>query len=388
MPFSPLVKVRVSGFQSLRGVVIDLGSITTIVGPSDSGKSAFIRALRALSENRRGLEFLSKGATTCEVFVEDRDQNSVTWSKASGEGFYKLRVNGSDLSFTKIRSTVPEEIQKVLGLVPVSVEREDLSLQFSTQYDAPFMVDESGSIISSRFLGHFAGFNIFSKSGQISSSDRNQVSKTLNVLESELEKTRVAPQSMVLLDQVRVYAEQISSRTRLLDMSLASVSEMERLQRSHKETAALLSEEQRILSTGESVAQMAVSSEALTRLFSSLGSMEALRQASETAVGILQSADKVTSVSALVLGLDKTLDLLDTNSRKLDDMLALDKAKLTLVYSIRTIKTQKDQLVAEESALLAELASLQTEVQAFCPFFDQSIPEGRECECSVAKSRV
>lgn len=41
--------IRVQGFQSLYDVSLDLGGFTVIVGPSSSGKSAFIRSVKAVT---------------------------------------------------------------------------------------------------------------------------------------------------------------------------------------------------------------------------------------------------------------------------------------------------------------------------------------------------
>ena len=47
-----LERLEVKDYQSLADIDIPLGRFTVIVGPSGNGKSALIRALRALWENQ------------------------------------------------------------------------------------------------------------------------------------------------------------------------------------------------------------------------------------------------------------------------------------------------------------------------------------------------
>ncbi len=45
-----ITRLAISGYRSLRDVVIDLGSLTVVTGPNGSGKSSLYRALRLLSD--------------------------------------------------------------------------------------------------------------------------------------------------------------------------------------------------------------------------------------------------------------------------------------------------------------------------------------------------
>ena len=49
-----LTTVAVSGYRSLRDVVLPLGALTVITGPNGSGKSNLYRALRLLSASATG----------------------------------------------------------------------------------------------------------------------------------------------------------------------------------------------------------------------------------------------------------------------------------------------------------------------------------------------
>ena len=69
-----ITKLAVRGFQSLQNISLELGNITVIVGHSDSGKSALLRALEKASFNESGSSFLTtlgnQTVDKCQVAVQ------------------------------------------------------------------------------------------------------------------------------------------------------------------------------------------------------------------------------------------------------------------------------------------------------------------------------
>lgn len=96
-----LVHIAIVGFQSLRRIDVELGQITTIVGHSDSGKSAFIRAIKSASLNRRGADFLSHGASACAVRLKFADGASVLWKRSLNSAQYFLELPGQPVETWK-----------------------------------------------------------------------------------------------------------------------------------------------------------------------------------------------------------------------------------------------------------------------------------------------
>lgn len=122
-------------FQIHRKLSLKLDpGVTTIIGPTDGGKSAIIRALRWLALSQpRGDSFISDGAETATVSL-DAGRHKVRRSKG-GKNVYRL----DDQVFKAFGTKVPEDILSLLNLS---------DLNFQSQFDSPFWFSKSPGEIS------------------------------------------------------------------------------------------------------------------------------------------------------------------------------------------------------------------------------------------------
>lgn len=106
-------KIRITNFQAHETLEVDFEKITTIVGPTDAGKSSIIRALGWVCLNQpSGDEFIRWGAKKCSVSVWV-DGNVITRVRGSGENYYKLNKKVFK-SFGQ--GQVPDPIKNLLGI--------------------------------------------------------------------------------------------------------------------------------------------------------------------------------------------------------------------------------------------------------------------------------
>lgn len=119
--------------------------VNAIVGSSDCGKSAVLRALRWVIENRGSAEaFKSYWGDSVAVTLED-DNNLVIRSRDKKENQYSL--NGE--TFKAFGTQVPEPISKALGF-------QDVNLQ--AQMDAPFLLSSTPGEVA-RYLNAIMGLD-------------------------------------------------------------------------------------------------------------------------------------------------------------------------------------------------------------------------------------
>lgn len=141
-------RLVVSNFQSLESADIELGPFTVIVGPSNSGKSALLRALKAVVRNVNSPSSVKVGKTsfTSQVTFGGID---VAIERGKSQSTYRVILpDGQEEVFTKSGRTVPDEVQKMLGLP--TPDGPDLT--FSSQIDPPFLLSETGTV-AAKMLG-------------------------------------------------------------------------------------------------------------------------------------------------------------------------------------------------------------------------------------------
>jgi hypothetical protein len=134
------VRIRVEGFQIIRKAEIVVDGITVVRGASNAGKTAMMRAVRALIENRRGDDFIHWDCDEAVVEV-DNGEVSIEWHKPRGSGGYYV-VDG-ERELRNVGHGPPEEVE-LLGLSPVETRRDSLWLNLWRQRTL-FLVDRPGT---------------------------------------------------------------------------------------------------------------------------------------------------------------------------------------------------------------------------------------------------
>lgn len=132
-------KVELRNFQSHEKTVFEFDKgVNAIIGPSDSGKTAILRAVRWVIWNRPlGDAFRSDWGGDTSVTVQVPDNTIVRWKHDKEHGY---TVNGTKL--TAIKTDVPEEVTKILNIDTINLQQ---------QFDRPFLLDDSAGEVASHF---------------------------------------------------------------------------------------------------------------------------------------------------------------------------------------------------------------------------------------------
>ncbi len=129
-------QLKLKNFQAHEDLTIDLDpGVTTIVGPSDVGKSAIMRSLKWVACNTpAGADFIRWGTKRCVVSIET-DEGSISRTRSASINKYEL--DGRE--FVAFGKAVPEEVVAALGLE---------EMNFQGQYDGPFWLGDSAGEVS------------------------------------------------------------------------------------------------------------------------------------------------------------------------------------------------------------------------------------------------
>jgi len=177
-----LQRLVVEDFQSIEKADIELGGLTVIVGPSSSGKSAFIRAARALFRNINSPSVVRHGAGTTRVTAHF-DDGTVSLERGKGASTYRLtKKDGGEDAYPKSGVAVPDDIAKFL-CAPI-IEAQDLL--FTTQFDRPFLLAESGST-TARVIGDLTNANLLHEATREANRRRLERSGKLKVRKADVQ---------------------------------------------------------------------------------------------------------------------------------------------------------------------------------------------------------
>jgi len=167
----------VQNFQSHSKLKIEFDkSITTIVGSSDIGKSAVVRALRWVCRNHpQGEVFIKDGTkgTTVKLLVDDKE---VSRKRGKNENTYLL--DGKE--FKAFGQDVPDTISKVLNLNEIN---------FQNQHDPPFWFSLSAGEVS-RQLNAIVDLGIIDSSLSAISKRVRYFQQSAQISKERLKKVR------------------------------------------------------------------------------------------------------------------------------------------------------------------------------------------------------
>lgn len=92
--------------------------VNVIVGPSDSGKTAIMRALRwNMFNDPSGVEFVREGETEVAVTIRFQNKVEVERRRSRSKNQYILRQPGEEeLIFEGFGKNVPAEIEEAIGI--------------------------------------------------------------------------------------------------------------------------------------------------------------------------------------------------------------------------------------------------------------------------------
>jgi len=183
-------KLIINNFQSHKNTEITFDEgLTVILGPTDSGKSAIIRALKWVLYNEpRGTDFISVGSNSCRVTVEMDDGTIITRERSNNKNRYILITKGSKQIFEGFGNTVPVEITKAHGIPKIYLDRDSTcAVNLAEQLDGPFLLSENAGV-RARVLGRLIGIHIIDAAQRLTINDLFNAEQKSKAIKSEIEE--------------------------------------------------------------------------------------------------------------------------------------------------------------------------------------------------------
>jgi DNA repair exonuclease SbcCD ATPase subunit len=190
-----LKSINISNFQSHKDTHLEFSpGVNIIVGSSDSGKTAILRALKWLTQNRpSGDEFRSHwgGETKVTTFTDDAHIVRLK----DKENKYIL----GDSHFTAFGTDVPQEIKQVLNLNEINLQQ---------QLDQPFLLTDTPGEVAHHFnkVAHLEKIDVGLKRVQ---SWIRELEQTIRYKNEDLTKTQEEVKKYEYLEKMEMDVEAI-----------------------------------------------------------------------------------------------------------------------------------------------------------------------------------
>ncbi|MFA5999515.1 MAG: AAA family ATPase [Candidatus Paceibacterota bacterium] len=188
------MKIRIENFQSLEDVEFDVDGYTTIVGSSELGKSAIIRAIGYALYGVRGTFFVRKGKASSKVTFKF-DGNTIIWEKGPKVNSYI--INGKQ--YDKVNTDIPSEVSD-LGFKLIRFGEHVITPQLQKQHKYAFLVDreEFSDPVVGGFIGSLSTSYDITKANKLCGS---QIKSSKSDLTDNLDKLK---KSTALLEKSKV----------------------------------------------------------------------------------------------------------------------------------------------------------------------------------------
>lgn len=193
-----MLDVEVRNFQSIEQVSIRIEGFTALVGKSNIGKSALVRAIKYALTNELGTDFvrherstcarMQKGAKTCKCFASvhlRQDGFDLLWEKGDSKNCYTF--NGT--RYDKPGQGMPDFLANA-GLAPVKIGGEPLTLQVADQFYPIFLLDQTGPA-AAESIADVARLDKISLAMKNVDKDRRENQATLKVREKDVAALKV-----------------------------------------------------------------------------------------------------------------------------------------------------------------------------------------------------
>lgn len=226
--------LSIKNFQSHKNSKLEFEpGVNVIIGSSDSGKTAIVRALRWLIWNRpAGDEFRSRWGGDTVVDIEF-DEGHVYRIRTDKTNLYMLGID----DFKALKSDVPDEIKKLINMNEINLQQ---------QLDSPFLISSTPGEVAQHFnhIAHLDSIDFGLKNIQ---SWYNSLNQQIKLNEERLIELKERAASFDYLQLFESDVEVLEEMQQRLTKLIQAETKLETLINNIKDVNAAIKEEQAIV---------------------------------------------------------------------------------------------------------------------------------------------
>ncbi|MGI6113053.1 MAG: AAA family ATPase [Mahellales bacterium] len=182
-------KLIIENFQSHKFTEIDFSrNLNVIVGPSDTGKTSIIRAMKWVLYNEpRGTGFIRKGENTCSVTIHFSNDYKVKRKRtASTNQYIVIDPEGKETIYEGFGNDVPVEVINIHGIRRVEFDKGiSFNINIAEQMEGPFMLSQPGTL-RAKAIGRLVGAHIIDATVKDIATDLYRLTQHKKEIESDI----------------------------------------------------------------------------------------------------------------------------------------------------------------------------------------------------------
>lgn len=233
-----ITKIVTINFQSHERTIIEPaggGQLTVFTGPTDSGKSSILRALRCVLYNAP--MYFRVGCTSASIEITFDNGTIVTRSRSAATNRYTVAEPGKEVQvYEGFNRDVPLEVQQAMGVRPLEIAGVTFEVNLARQHDPAFLVSGVSAPARAKVLGQLAGVEpidmaIRDAGGDLFDGQREakQLGAQITELEEQVAKYDYLPGMKERIDALEVLLGRIDDGMRRRDALVNLRSRLQRL---------------------------------------------------------------------------------------------------------------------------------------------------------------
>lgn len=211
-------KIELKNFQSHKHTVIDLSKgINVLCGESDNGKSAVIRAIRWVYENRPlGVDKLNSHwnknfKEEMSVTLWLNENTYIKRIRSKDRNGYDIFKDDNIINLDATGTDVPQQVRDLLNM-------SDVNFQF--QLDSPYLLSMSSGE-ASRYLNQIIHLDSIDSILSVADSHKRQIVSEQKVVEKDIKEYKDKINSLNWIDEANAMQKRIDKYDELLDKNEA-----------------------------------------------------------------------------------------------------------------------------------------------------------------------
>lgn len=408
-----MVEVEIRNFQSIERVTVQIDGFTALVGRSNIGKSAIVRAVKSAltgapvdamvrhgPECSRHLKDTKTCKCACSVAIRAKDFD-LFWEK--GDSVNRYVFNGKE--YTVAGKGTPEFLQDTFGLVKIAEAKE--LVQIADQFSPIFLLDQTGTVVAD-VLSDVARLDSINVAMRLVEKDRKEAASNRKLREKDVLELKIRSMSYDGLDAVVTQVRDVEGKLLAIDSGRAKVADLDRT----LTTAFALGRDiKSLIKTSTLIVPEIAPVQEASRAYTFLCQVEVTALDRQTAIKVLEKVDTIDIPDAEPMGvLQTTFAQLDgwvaklrtakdlfTRCKAVETVEAPDKDALSVAASRFTGLAGLAQryevaakavgaIEADYEAAVEEFATVKGEIDTLglCPTCTQPISSERHVHAGVA----